>query len=873
MRSFTFLVCLQFLIGGVGEAQVKPRNSLRDSSVVRDAFRSATQQAKQAAVQILVNDQPVALGCVVSANGEIVTKASLAPKGKPIRAKLPNGTSIPLDRVGQDDQFDVLLLKAKSGEFAFVEVSDETPEVGRFVASLTLDGAVASVGLVSLEPNRSGLWQLGSAPEQTSAYLGISLTELKTGGLRVTRDVTPEAPAYRSGIRKGDVIVSFGGYKVNRVRDLRKVISTKKPGDSVNAKVLRDGKKKTTLIELGNRSIDQWGGGPFSERRSNFPKVLSHDIRIKPEECGGPLISSSGHVVGLNIARALRVVTYAIPGGELNRIVAELRDKANAAATRQTKPVSLKTKLNVPPPNPREAAVQKQSGVQIVQSKNIRASGIDGSLLAYGQSVPADAIRRFVDLAKRDRSRIVVLDGGAAEEPGSVRDLKARWTSIQGEAWHRVSITNAIDANDQSRFAVLKEATAIWVTDDVPASVLVNTKLATQLQALREAKVPVAVPVSLAATLSILRDASSSGLGLLPDSLISDSETNASKVAAALSKKPSLVSYRIQPDSALMVRGRYLFGFGKPVEVRFAVSREWPEKRVRFGGREVADLTALRRFANRRTGPLFPPQEPEAPIVENGTLMIVGGGGLPKGLMEQFVEAAGGDDAVIAIIPISMPASQLPKRSSMAAYFRKIGAKEVRVLKQRTPEESNSEEVLSFLRKATGIWFGGGRQWRFIDAYENTKAAELMHDVLKRGGVIGGSSAGASIQGDYMARGNPLGPRDIMADGYENGLRFLKGVAIDQHFTQRNRLPDMTSLMARYPQLLGIGIDETTAIVVKKNIAEVVGKNRVCFYDRSKPNPSDDRDYTALEAGQKYDLVARKVVEEKVGSGSDQEPV
>ncbi len=184
------------------------------------------------------------------------------------------------------------------------------------------------------------------------------------------------------------------------------------------------------------------------------------------------------------------------------------------------------------------------------------------------------------------------------------------------------------------------------------------------------------------------------------------------------------------------------------------------------------------------------------------------------------------------------------------------------VLKQRTPEESDSEEVLGILRRTTGIWFGGGRQWRFIDAYENTQAEKLMHDVLKRGGVIGGSSAGASIQGDYMARGNPLGPRDIMADGYENGLRFLKGVAIDQHFTQRNRLPDMTSLMEQYPQLLGIGIDETTAIVVKKGIAEVVGRNRVCFYDRRKPNPTEDRDYTAVKAGEKYDLVRREVLDD-----------
>ncbi len=93
--------------------------------------------------------------------------------------------------------------------------------------------------------------------------------------------------------------------------------------------------------------------------------------------------------------------------------------------------------------------------------------------------------------------------------------------------------------------------------------------------------------------------------------------------------------------------------------------------------------------------------------------------------------------------------------------------------------------------------------------------------------MIGGSSAGATIQGDYLARGNPLGNLDIMAAGYEKGLGFLPGVAIDQHFSQRNRLPQLKSLVLRYPQFLGIGIDESTAIYVKPSEIEVIGASYV----------------------------------------------
>ena len=136
-----------------------------------------------------------------------------------------------------------------------------------------------------------------------------------------------------------------------------------------------------------------------------------------------------------------------------------------------------------------------------------------------------------------------------------------------------------------------------------------------------------------------------------------------------------------------------------------------------------------------------------------------------------------------------------------------------------------------------------------------------MKDVLKRGGVIGGSSAGASVQGRYMARATPIGNFDIMAPGYERGgLGFISGVAIDQHFSQRGRQKDMTLLMSKHPQLLGIGLDEATAIIVKKSQAKVVGRGKAHFYDRRLPVFPDKPDYIALHAGSEFDLKSRKVI-------------
>jgi len=119
-----------------------------------------------------------------------------------------------------------------------------------------------------------------------------------------------------------------------------------------------------------------------------------------------------------------------------------------------------------------------------------------------------------------------------------------------------------------------------------------------------------------------------------------------------------------------------------------------------------------------------------------------------------------------------------------------------------------------------------------------------------------GSSAGASIQAEFLARGNPLGNRDIMADGYLMGLGFLPGTAVDQHFTQRNRQPDMLSLVTRYPKWLGIGIDERTALVVKGDVGEVVGRSHVYFYDASQ-GIDDEYEPTKVGDGEFYHLIRR----------------
>jgi cyanophycinase len=242
---------------------------------------------------------------------------------------------------------------------------------------------------------------------------------------------------------------------------------------------------------------------------------------------------------------------------------------------------------------------------------------------------------------------------------------------------------------------------------------------------------------------------------------------------------------------------------------------------------------------------------------------------MPRDVVARILDLAGGPDCkLVALATGHSP--EAAKKEGLPSYFVRAGAKNITVLPARGPEELSTPEAVKALKEADCVWFGGGRQWRFVDAYEGTPALELFHDVLKRGGVICGSSAGASIQGDYLARADAVTNRIMMAEGYQRGFNFLPGTAIDQHFAQRNRFGDLRSLVSTYPQYLGIGIDEATAIIVRGEVAEVMGRNQVHFFDANLRTAQGKVAQISLAAGGCYQMVKRRVLNPAVAEKSTQ---
>jgi cyanophycinase len=379
------------------------------------------------------------------------------------------------------------------------------------------------------------------------------------------------------------------------------------------------------------------------------------------------------------------------------------------------------------------------------------------------------------------------------------------------------------------------------------------------------------------------------GLDLFPDSIVDtnfETQQDVRRLKSALVAFPKSVGIGISNDTTLVCSGRkcFVLNQGKAKFLLSANTRQpqreqtiQPARNRREMTASLVDLTQWRRDAIDRELEPFPPATPKPPVVENGTLVIVGGGGMPRNLMSQIVDMAGGPEKAKMVYVPCAEQDDVGETQRTVEAWKRMGVKHATFIHTKDRNKANSdEEFLAPLKDATGIWFGGGRQWNFADSYYGTKAHQLMKDVLKRGGVIGGSSAGASIQARYLARATPIGNFQIMAPGYERGgLGFISGVAIDQHFSQRGRQKDMTTLMAKHPQLLGIGLDEATAIIVKKSNAKVVGRGKAHFYDRNLPVYPDRPDYVALPAGSEYELSERKVIADtsklKSGDSKDEE--
>ncbi len=260
-----------------------------------------------------------------------------------------------------------------------------------------------------------------------------------------------------------------------------------------------------------------------------------------------------------------------------------------------------------------------------------------------------------------------------------------------------------------------------------------------------------------------------------------------------------------------------------------------------------------------------------------GQLVLIGGGDKPPEAMRKFIELAGGPHAPIVVFPT---ASEDPERGS---YYEKIfkdeyGCSDVTALEVRTCADASRRDYVELAERAGGFFFAGGDQTRVIVALEDSPLLWAITEAFDRGAVIGGTSAGTACQSGLMITGE--GDFEVIAGNNVElwrGLGFFRGVIVDQHFIARRRSNRLISVILEHPDLLGVGIDEDTAIWVRPDDTfEVIGRSCVMVVDAMgaavrwvmREGGKDglgvhDLRVHVLLAGEQFDLARRAVIETK----------
>jgi serine protease Do len=325
-------------------------NSFRDNPRMLAAFREVVAQPSRSVVRVRADGRDVALGTVVGADGWVLTKGSELPEGAKELTVLVRGVrGLEAKLVGVEPKFDLAMLKVEASDLAPVTWGDSKgAAVGELLASPGPALEPVAVGVLSVAARNVRARDLPpqAAPEN-AGFLGVSLEE-DQGGARITQ-VSPKSAAEKAGLKVGDVVTLIADTSIIDAETMVNTIQRHKPGDVVTIKIRRDGRPQEVKATLDKRPADPLDrfnrrdfqnrlGSALSNRRGGFPQVLQHDMALKPSECGGPVVDLDGKAVGINIARAGRVESYAIPAEAVRRLIPDLQSGKLAPRSPATKP-------------------------------------------------------------------------------------------------------------------------------------------------------------------------------------------------------------------------------------------------------------------------------------------------------------------------------------------------------------------------------------------------------------------------------------------------------------------------------------------------------------------------------------------------------
>ena len=328
---FVLVIVVSLIATDGVRAQTKTPQMLR-------LFREVVAGPSQSTVRVLVGGKEAALGTIISADGWILSKYSEL-KGGEITCKMPDGQELKAERAGVDVPFDLVMLKVDAKDLVPVEWTDsKVSRIGHWVASPGTGKDPLAVGVISVASRQIRGAKFFAPSGTPGGYIGLAL-DFDFAGVKV-QEILPNTPAQRFGLKAADLILSVNGETVENPEEFQAILSNNKPGSIVLLKITREEKELELKVTLAERPGTKGGksrgemqnsmGSKLSDRRAGFPVILQHDSVLKPTDCGGPLVNLDGKVLGINIARAGRTESYAIPSEAVRPLLEKLKNRKKA---------------------------------------------------------------------------------------------------------------------------------------------------------------------------------------------------------------------------------------------------------------------------------------------------------------------------------------------------------------------------------------------------------------------------------------------------------------------------------------------------------------------------------------------------------------